>query len=63
MSMHDFRIIGQEPNKNLIFDLVVNGSLLNKTVTEESIKDEVIAKIRETHPQYRCVIVIDRMYV
>ena len=63
MSMHDFRIIGQEPNKNLIFDLVVNGSLLNKKVTESSIKDEVIAKIKRNHPQYRCVIVIDRMYL
>ena len=62
MSMHDFRIIGHEPNKNLIFDLVIDGSKLTKELTEEKIKQEVIDKIQTDHPTYRCIIVIDRMY-
>lgn len=62
LSMHDFRIIGHEPNKNLVFDLVVDGSKLNKNVTEDQIKEEVIEKIHQNHPTYRCVIVIDKVY-
>lgn len=62
LSMHDFRIIGQEPNRNLIFDLVVDGSKLVKEVTEEQIKEEVTQKIQKNHPTYRCIIVIDRTY-
>ncbi|MDO5794044.1 MAG: cation diffusion facilitator family transporter [Turicibacter sp.] len=62
MSMHDFRIIGHEPNKNLIFDLVVDGSKLTKEITEEKIKEEVTNRIQTAHPTYRCIIVIDRMY-
>ena len=62
LSMHDFRIIGQEPNRNLIFDLVVDGSKLIKDVTEEQIKEEVTQEIQKNHPTYRCIIVIDRTY-
>ena len=62
ISMHDFRIIGHEPNKNLVFDLVVDGSKLNKNVTENQIKEEVMEEIHRNHPTYRCVIVIDRVY-
>ena len=62
MSMHDFRIIGHEPNRNLIFDLVVDGSKLTKEITEQSIKDEVTQRIQMSHPSYRCVIVIDKIY-
>ena len=62
MSMHDFRIIGHEPNRNLIFDLVVDGSKLTKEITEQSIKDDVTQRIQMSHPSYRCVIVIDKIY-
>ena len=61
--MHDFRIIGNEPNKNLVFDLVVDGSKLTKELTEDQIKDAVITQIRQSHPTYRCVIVIDKAYL
>ncbi|MTL35574.1 cation transporter, partial [Turicibacter sanguinis] len=63
LSMHDFRIIGHEPNKNLVFDLVVDGSKLTKELTEDQIKDAVITQIRQSHPTYRCVIVIDKAYL
>ena len=48
--------------RNLIFDLVVDGSKLTKEITEELIKEEVTQKIQINHPTYRCIIVIDRMY-
>ncbi len=63
LSMHDFRIIGHEPTKNLVFDLVVDGSKLTKELTEDQIKDAVITQIRQSHPTYRCVIVIDKAYL
>lgn len=63
LSMHDFRIIGHEPNRNLVFDLVVDGSKLNKELTEEKIKEAVVTQIKQSHPTYRCVIVIDKAYL
>ncbi|MDE5978073.1 MAG: cation diffusion facilitator family transporter, partial [Turicibacter sp.] len=62
LSMHDFRIIGQDPNKNLIFDLVIDASKMTKQLTEEQIKEEVTQHIKSIYPSYRCVIVIDKVY-
>ena len=63
LSMHDFRIIGHEPNKNLVFDLVVDGAKLTKELTEDQIKEDVTEMIQKNHPTYRCVIVIDKAYI
>ena len=63
LSYHDFRVIGKDEQKNLIFDLVINASLLNKDITEESIKQDVIKALLLTHPTYQFVITIDKAFV
>lgn len=59
-SMHDFRIIGHGNKKNLIFDIVVNPEKLRKVMSESELKEEIIKAVKETHPQYNCIITIDK---
>ncbi|MBP1889109.1 cation diffusion facilitator family transporter [Clostridium moniliforme] len=61
-SFHDFRIVGEGNEKNLIFDIVVNSKYLNKISSEEKLKNEIIESIKEIHPQYNCIITIDHDY-
>lgn len=62
-SMHDFRIIGHNDNKNLIFDVVVDSEKLGKIMSEKQLKEEITKSIKQTHPEYRCVITVDRDYI
>ncbi|MCC5434203.1 cation diffusion facilitator family transporter [Clostridium perfringens] len=59
-SMHDFRIVGHGNKKNLIFDIVVNPEKLRKVMSESELKEEIIKAVKETHPQYNCIITIDK---
>lgn len=61
-SMHDFRIVGEGNEKNLIFDIVVNSKALNKIMDENSLKKDLIKSIKDIHPQYNCIITIDHDY-
>ncbi|MDQ0149496.1 cation diffusion facilitator family transporter [Eubacterium multiforme] len=61
-SIHDFRIVGEGNEKNLIFDVVVNSKYLSKISSEEKLKGEIIEAIKELHPQYNCIITIDHDY-
>lgn len=61
-SMHDFRVVGEGNEKNLIFDVVVNSKALAKVSNETELRDSIISSIKETHPQYNCVITIDHDY-
>ncbi|WP_024614052.1 cation diffusion facilitator family transporter [Clostridium sp. Ade.TY] len=61
-SMHDFRIVGEGNQKNLIFDIVVNSKALNKVIDENTLKEDLIKSIKEIHPQYNCIITIDHDY-
>lgn len=61
-SMHDFRIIGHGEHKNLIFDIVVDSDKLGK-ISEDELKEEIAGIIKSTHPQYKCVITVDRDYI
>ena len=61
-SMHDFRIVGEGNEKNLIFDIVVNSKVLNKIMDENALKKDLIKSIKDIHPQYNCIITIDHDY-
>ncbi|MDO5038969.1 cation diffusion facilitator family transporter [Clostridium sp.] len=61
-SMHDFRIVGEGNEKNLIFDIVVNSKALNKIMDENALKKDLIKSIKDIHPQYNCIITIDHDY-
>ncbi|RDY28023.1 cation transporter [Romboutsia weinsteinii] len=59
-SIHDFRIIGEKNNKNIIFDAVINSQKLKKLKSEEDLKKELAEAIKEVYPAYNCIITIDR---
>lgn len=61
-SMHDFRIVGEGNEKNLIFDIVVNSKALYKVMDEEDLKKDIIKSIKDIHPNYNCVITVDHDY-
>ena len=58
-SFHDFRIVGEGEEKNLIFDIVVNPGTLNKIMTADELKKDIEESIKSIHPQYNCLITVD----
>ena len=60
-SMHDVRIVGKGDKKNLVFDVVVDGELSHSD--EEELKNWVNEEIQKIHPEYNCVILVDKNYV
>ena len=60
-SMHDLRIVGKGDKKNLVFDVVVDGDLSHSE--EEELKNWVNDEIQKNHPNYNCVILVDKNYV
>lgn len=58
-SMHDFRIIGEGENKNLIFDVVFDHSSSGNPNRVSEIIEEIKDKIRKEHSEYNCIITID----
>lgn len=61
-SIHDFRIVGKGEKKNLIFDIVVDSSKLDKNTTEEDLKHDICDAIKKDNPQYNCIITVDNDY-
>lgn len=59
-SMHDFRVVGEGEKKNLIFDIVVDSIKLNKVMTDDELRQKLIHDIQKLHPQYNCIITIDK---
>lgn len=62
-SIHDFRIVGDDEKKNLIFDIVVNPGDIGKDISEDDLKKEIGKKIKKVHPQYKSIITVDREYI
>jgi cation diffusion facilitator family transporter len=60
LSIHDFRIVGGEEHKNLIFDLVVPYDYDEKMA--KNLSREVAEEIKMKYPNYDAVIYIDRAY-
>ncbi len=58
-SMHDFRVVGEGERKNLIFDVVVDSSKRNKSISDEHLKNEICSEIKSIYPHYECIITID----
>lgn len=61
-SLHDFRVVGEGENKNLIFDIVVGFGNLTKKEEEEKLKADIDKAIKSEHPGYDTVITVDRDY-
>ena len=58
-SLHDFRVVGENDIKNLIFDIVVNPQDLNDCFTKEKLAQFIERDIKKLHPQFNCVITVD----
>lgn len=59
-SIHDFRIVGKDEVKNLIFDVVIDIEISN--LDANLIKEEITNEIKKLHPLYNCIITVDREY-
>lgn len=59
-SIHDFRMVGHDTKKNLIFDIVIDYSekLTNEFIKE--VKDNINKDIKTLHPDYNAIITIDQ---
>lgn len=61
-SIHDFRVVGEGEIKNLIFDVVVNTSEKHPTEKDDII-EIISSRLKKSHPQYNCIITIDKHFV
>lgn len=59
-SFHDFRVVGENDYKNILFDVVVSSKLPNNQVNEYV--NEIKERISTSHPGYNAIIGIDRDY-
>ena len=62
VSMHDFRVVGDNDKKNLIFDVVVRPSEIRNSKDEHNLLNWINKHIKEVYPNYNCIITIDRDY-
>ena len=61
LSLHDFRIVDGEHQINLIFDVVVPHSYMDKE--RDRLHMEILEKVSELDPRYQCVITMENGYV
>lgn len=59
LTIHDLRVVPGETHTNVIFDCVVPRGLRR---SDEEIKEAIDALVKETYPNYFCVITIDHSY-
>lgn len=59
-SMHDFRMVGEDEYKNLIFDIVIDHSFKLTPELENQLEKDIDNCIKKLHPKYNTVITIDR---
>lgn len=58
-SFHDFRVVGENNNKNLIFDIEVCPTCLANEISSAKLLDNIEKDIKEKAPEYKCVITVD----
>ena len=58
-SFHDFRVVGDDDKKNLIFDIEVCPKCLASESSSSQLLSNIEKDIKEKSPEYRCVITVD----
>ena len=58
-SFHDFRIIPQHNNRNILFDIVVDPSAISSNNSKHIIIDAIESDIQKIAPEYNCIITVD----
>lgn len=61
LSLHDFRIVGTNGYKNVLFDIVLSNQV--HPSDEEKIKERFISLIKDTYPEMNPIITVDRNYI
>ena len=61
-SIHDFRVVGEGDVKNLIFDIVVD-SLKQSPMTDSELIDKFCEGVQKSHPNYNCIITVDKNFI
>ena len=61
-SIHDFRVVGEGEIKNLIFDVVIEPPK-DLNVSDNELTEKISDGVKKYHPNYNCIITIDRHYV
>lgn len=59
LTIHDVRVVPGETHTNIIFDCVVPHGLSR---TDEEVKEAIDSLVKETYPNYYCVITVDHSY-
>lgn len=62
-SFHDFRVVGEGENKNLIFDVVIDAN--HKLTAEEELKiqKDINVELKKTHPNHNAIVTVDKDYL
>ena len=58
-SFHDFRVVGENDKKNLVFDIEVYPYKLNQSNSPEKLLSQIEADIKLHAPKYNCIITLD----
>lgn len=61
LSLHDFRIVGTNGYKNVLFDIVLSNNVHHSD--EEEVKERLISAIKAAYPEMHPVITVDRNYM
>ncbi len=59
LTIHDLRVVPGETHTNVIFDCVVPHGI---SQTDEAVKESIDRLVKETYPNYYCVITVDHSY-
>lgn len=62
-SFHDFRVVGEGENKNLIFDIVIGADHRLTKREELSLQKDINFKLKKLYPNYNAIITIDKDYL
>jgi cation diffusion facilitator family transporter len=60
ISIHDFRIIGENERKNILFDAVISNIVPPEN--EDELKERIMSAIKKKYPDYNLIIGLDRDY-
>ncbi len=62
-SFHDFRVVGEGKNKNLIFDVVIDADHELTAEEELKIQKDINAELKKSHPNHNAIVTVDKDYL
>jgi divalent metal cation (Fe/Co/Zn/Cd) transporter len=62
-SFHDFRVVGEGENKNLIFDVVIDADHALSKDEELNLQKEINNELKKIHPNHNAIITVDKDYL